>query len=75
MKKILILPFFGAFNNYFPFWLESAKKNSTIDFLIISDVNWFFETPKNVTVIEMTFEQVRNDKNPEECLWEDIFKC
>lgn len=61
MKKILILPFFGAFNNYFPFWLESAKKNSTIDFLIISDVNWFFETPKNVTVIEMTFEQVRNE--------------
>ena len=21
------------------------------------------------------FIQIRNDKNPEECLWEDIFKC
>ena len=31
--------------------------------------------PKEGTLRHPVFEQVRNDKNPEECLWEDIFKC
>lgn len=61
MKKILILPFFGLFNNYFPIWLESAKNNKNIDFLIITDVNWTFETPQNVTIVNRTFEDIKSD--------------
>ena len=33
----LVIPYFGKFNNYFHLWLESAKRNSTIDFHIYTD--------------------------------------
>lgn len=40
MKSILlILPYFGKFPGIFPFWLESCRLNTTIDFLIVTDQN------------------------------------
>lgn len=36
-RIILIIPYFGNFNNFFELWLESAKKNFNIDYLIITD--------------------------------------
>ena len=60
MKKVLILPYFGTFNNYFSLWLESASNNSSIDFLILTDANWIFDTPPNVRIIKMEFYQLKN---------------
>lgn len=38
MKSIIvILPYFGKLPNMFPFWLESCKLNTTVDFLIATD--------------------------------------
>lgn len=36
-KICLILPYFGTFPSWFSLWLESAAKNSFIDFLILTD--------------------------------------
>lgn len=37
MKKqcVLILPYFGKFNNYFPLFLRSCAANPSYDFLIL----------------------------------------
>ena len=36
MKKgVLILPYFGKFNNYFPLFLKSCGYNPSYDFLIL----------------------------------------
>lgn len=38
MKKIkIIIPYFGKFPEFFPYFLMTAKWNSKIDFLIITD--------------------------------------
>lgn len=53
MKKILlIIPYFGKFNNYFLLWLKSAEWNNTIDFLIITD-NFVSKANSNIKVINM----------------------
>ena len=36
-KIVMILPYFGKLPNYFDLWLQSAEKNSTIDWLIYTD--------------------------------------
>lgn len=61
MKKVLILPYFGTFNNYFSLWLESVRNNSSIDFLIVTDVNWKFDIPPNVRIYKMEFSQLKED--------------
>lgn len=44
MKKIiLILPYFGQFPDYFNLWLVSMKRNSTVDFLFITDNTGIFD--------------------------------
>lgn len=30
----LVIPYFGKFNNYFHLWMESAKRNVTVEFHI-----------------------------------------
>ena len=38
MKKIkIIIPYFGKFPKFFPYFLMTAKWNSKIDFLIVTD--------------------------------------
>ena len=59
MKILIILPYFGKFNSYFPLWLKSVKYNSDIDFLIITDNNWHWDTYDNVKVINITFEELK----------------
>lgn len=56
---ILILPYFGKFNNYFPFFLASCRNNPTVNWLIITDDKAKYNYPENVRVIYMTFEQFR----------------
>lgn len=51
-KILLIVPYFGKFNNYFSLWLKSAEWNNTIDFLIITD-NFVSKVNNNIKVINM----------------------
>ena len=61
MKKILIIiPYFGPMPNYFKLWLESAKCNSTVNFLIITD-NQIENCPPNIKLLNCTFEELRNE--------------
>lgn len=60
MKKVaLIVPYFGKLPNYFPLFLKSCAANPQIDWLIFAD-HAIPQTPSNVTVIPMTFEQLKS---------------
>lgn len=57
-RIILIIPYFGKFNNYFELWLESAKENLNIDFLIITDNQRPGELTDNIIWIEEKFHWI-----------------
>lgn len=59
MKITIILPYFGKFNNYFKFWLESCANNKNISWMIFTDEKIPEIYPKNVTFIEMTLEKLK----------------
>lgn len=61
MKKkcVLILPYFGQFNNYFPLFLNSCAANPSYDWFIITDNTFNYDYPLNVHVIRSTLEDVR----------------
>lgn len=60
MKSIcLILPYFGKFNNYFSLFLESCRRNPTVNWLIYTDCPAGHGFPENIRVVETTFEQFR----------------
>lgn len=61
MKKLLILPYFGKFNNYMYLWLESCRYNKNIDWLLITDQKIEVSIPENVKVIYKTFEALREE--------------
>lgn len=50
---ILIIPYFGKFNDYISFWLKSVENNPTVNFLIITDQD--ITVPSNVMIVKMTF--------------------
>lgn len=54
MKKqcVLILPYFGKFNNYFPLFLRSCAANPSYDFLIFTDSMESYQYPSNVHVCQ-----------------------
>ena len=55
----LILPYFGRLPDYFDFWLSSCAYNSTVDFLLLTDARFDKPFPKNVRVINLTFDELR----------------
>lgn len=56
----LVLPYFGVLPNYFSYWLESAGKNESIDFLLFSDCDFAqFDIPANVKVYETEFGNIK----------------
>lgn len=58
MKSIvLILPYFGKFNNYFDNFLISCRCNPTIDWLIYTDDQEKYNYPSNVHVKYIKFEE------------------
>lgn len=60
MKSIvLILPYFGKFNEYFSLFLNSCKYNKTINWLIYTDDKRQFSYPPNVKVIYCTFSDFK----------------
>ena len=59
MKSIaIIFPYFGTFKKDIIFWLESVKNNSTIDFLLFTDIKIVLP-PENLKIIQMSFEEFR----------------
>lgn len=59
-KIVLILPYFGRFNNYFPLYLESCRFNPTIDWMIFTDDKRDFDYPNNVQVNYFSFETFKD---------------
>lgn len=55
---LIIMPYFGKLPIQFPFWLQSAYNNSTIDFLLVTDND--LESKDNVKVVNIDFEGVRS---------------
>jgi len=57
MNKIgIVSVYFGQLPNYINVWMESAKKNNTIDFYIVND-RTPIPHPENVHFIKMTLEE------------------
>lgn len=62
-KCVLILPYFGQFNNYFPLFLKSCEANPTYTWMIFTDNEFDYIYPENVRVIKTTLDCVRNTAN------------
>lgn len=58
-KCVLILPYFGKFNNYFSLFLRSCGMNPDFDWLILTDCKENYEYPGNVRVVPMTLDIVK----------------
>lgn len=58
---VLILPYFGKFNDYFNLFLKTCSYNKKIDFLIITDNDLSkYDKLPNVKIINMSFERFKN---------------
>lgn len=56
---LLIIPYFGKFNNYFRLFLGSCRHNPTINWLIFTDDETKYSYPNNVKVVYTTLHEVR----------------
>ena len=60
MKKIcLIVVWMGPFQDSFDLWLDSVRKNNTIDFYIVTDQDAPAGCPSNVFFVKNTLEGVK----------------
>ena len=60
MKSIaFIVPYFGRFPINYQLWLESCRRNPSIDFLIFTDDCTKYEYPKNVKLFHMDFKDIK----------------
>ena len=58
-RCVLILPYFGQFNNYFPLFLKSCEANPTYIWMIFTDNEFKYACPENVHVIKTTLDEIR----------------
>jgi hypothetical protein len=56
-KIIFLMPYFGHFPEWFPFYLESCRWNPTIDWLFFTDCLIPKDAPSNVQFIQISFEK------------------
>lgn len=56
----LIIPYFGKFDSIFNLWIESCKLNSSIDFIIVTDIAYKYNVPTNVRFVNSSFTELRN---------------
>lgn len=62
MKKcVIILPYFGKFNNYFQLFLRSCGYNKSYTFLIFTDNESVYDYPDNVKKIAMTLNDFKKN--------------
>lgn len=59
MKVCLIVPYFGCFNNYFRFWLNSCGLNPEYDWLVITDAEIPDIYPTNVHFVRSSLNAVK----------------
>ena len=59
-KCVLLLPYFGKFNNYFPLFLKSCEANSMYEWIIFTDCKNTYDYPQNVHVIYTTLTEIKN---------------
>lgn len=62
-KIIILICYYGEFPWYFPYFLHSCTFNSTIDFLIFSDIKHTFHLPSNVTILNKSIEEIKTLTN------------
>ncbi|EEG90690.1 hypothetical protein COPCOM_00918 [Coprococcus comes ATCC 27758] len=62
-RCVLILPYFGQFNNYFPLFLKSCEANPTYTWMIFTDNEFKYVCPENVHVIKTTLDEIRKIAN------------
>lgn len=61
MLKIgIVIPYYGKFPNYFDLFLKSCEKNTSIDWLIFTDIDEPYDYPVNVKRIQMTFKELKD---------------
>ena len=58
-RVIFIIPYFGRFPNYFQLVLNSIKQNMDFNWLIFTDNNEKYDYPKNVEVIKIGFDELK----------------
>lgn len=56
---ILIIPYFGRFNNYFSLFLDSCRNNPTVNWLIVTNDESIYDYPSNVKVVFSSFDNLR----------------
>lgn len=56
----IVLPYFGKLPNYFPLFLQSCRRNPTIDWLVYTDSSRELDWPENVKVHKTTFDAFRS---------------
>lgn len=60
MKSIaFVIPWGGNLPVYFQLWLESCRRNPSVDFLVFTDDCTEYNYPDNVKVHYMSFEQMK----------------
>ena len=59
MKTLIILPYFGKFNDYFELWLNSCRNNPDFDWLILSDACVECAIPGNVRLVSSTLREIK----------------
>ena len=61
MKDVVfIIPYFGKFNNYFQFFLNSCGRNKEYNWIIFTDDIRKFSYPENVKVVYTTFDEIKS---------------
>ncbi|WP_459524172.1 DUF6625 family protein [Leuconostoc lactis] len=60
-NKLLIMPYYGKFPNYFQLWLESIKKNPELELLLVTDANldnYNMDAP-NIHIMTKSIDQLK----------------
>ena len=59
-KIVFIVPYYGKFPGYFREWAYTAGylKEQNIDFLLITDIEINFKLPRNINVINLSFQEL-----------------
>lgn len=61
LKVGIVALFYGTLPSYFPIWLKSCEFNSSIDFLLFSDLNLEkYIIPSNVKIKRMLFSEFKD---------------
>ena len=59
MKVVFIVPYYGAFPNYFALFLKTCAKNPDYHWLIVSDIKKPCPYPDNVRQLELTWDALK----------------